>query len=243
MIQSGIYMFENIANGKKYIGQSKNLRQRYVAHLVKLRKSKHSNKHLQGAFNEYGMDIFKYSIIEILPEDEMDAREQYWISYYNSICPAYGYNNDTGGKVNRHHSDHTKKRLSEMNKGKTMSAQSRAAISKALKGRIRSDEHRRNLSIVNKGKRPSDKCIALSILKHKGTHLTDEQKENKRIAWLKSEASHAALKCTCENNKLSLAELEERAAGPRPDRKLDDMKFQNWWKARKRLGLPTKGEI
>lgn len=51
----GIYCIENIINGKKYIGQSINLKDRLYGHKTKLKHNKHKNRHLQFAVNKYGI--------------------------------------------------------------------------------------------------------------------------------------------------------------------------------------------
>ena len=43
---SGIYCIINLKNGKRYIGSSKNVRQRLWSHRAELRHNKHENPHL-----------------------------------------------------------------------------------------------------------------------------------------------------------------------------------------------------
>lgn len=54
---SGIYCIINIKNSKRYIGSSKNIRQRLWTHRACLRHNNHENAHLQAAWNKYGEGV------------------------------------------------------------------------------------------------------------------------------------------------------------------------------------------
>ena len=90
----GIYMFENINNHKKYIGQSIN-----ITH----RKWEHYNRPSSGCYIDKILaakpEEFTFSIIEECPVDKLDEREIYWIDYYDSINN--GYNVIRGGDCYR----------------------------------------------------------------------------------------------------------------------------------------------
>ena len=60
----GVYCVENIQTGKKYIGQSIDLRKRKLTHFSKLRRLSHPNHHLQNAWNKYGEENFIFEIVE-----------------------------------------------------------------------------------------------------------------------------------------------------------------------------------
>ena len=107
----GIYCIENLINNKKYIGQSINIKHRWDYHKSELRNNQHKNTHLQNAWNKYGENNFKFSIIECCSVDELDEKEVYYISLYDTY--KNGYNRDMGGKSNRDVTEETKKLISD----------------------------------------------------------------------------------------------------------------------------------
>lgn len=88
-------MIRNTINGKIYIGQSRDISSRWLHHRSDLRGGYHSNKHLLGAWKKYGEAAFDFSIIEETTEKELNDRERFWITYYDSVNN--GYNFDYGG--------------------------------------------------------------------------------------------------------------------------------------------------
>lgn len=62
----GIYKIINKCTGEVYIGASSNLNQRLRVHFSELRYKKHCNKQLQSSFNNYGLILFDYEIIEYM---------------------------------------------------------------------------------------------------------------------------------------------------------------------------------
>lgn len=65
----GIYEIAHIASGRRYIGSSKDIRQRFAAHRVGLRKGKHHSRHLQAAWNKYGEAAFAFRVLLVCPAE------------------------------------------------------------------------------------------------------------------------------------------------------------------------------
>lgn len=103
----GIYKFTNKINGKVYIGQSVNLKQRYAGHKSASfnEKAADYNTQFHQAARKYGWENFDYEILVEVSEEEyqknckiLDDLEKYFIEYYNSY--KNGYNATAGGREN-----------------------------------------------------------------------------------------------------------------------------------------------
>ena len=109
---SGIYCIINLKNGNRYIGSSKNIRQRLWSHRAELRHNKHENSHLQAAWNKYGEQNFDYYVIEVCDKDKLLEREQ---EYINIMKPEYNINQETQrppcAECSRKKQSETRKRL------------------------------------------------------------------------------------------------------------------------------------
>ena len=95
---AGIYIIHNTLNNKVYIGQSCNIYRRCNEHKARLNFNKHKNNHLQRAYLKQGKDVFKFLHIEsslmtgVQLKEHLNEREDYWIAYYKSLDPEFGYN-------------------------------------------------------------------------------------------------------------------------------------------------------
>lgn len=95
---SGIYCIENIENNKKYIGQSKNVNDRWRRHVGELNNGNHYNNYLQNSWNKHGEENFKFHVLEYCDDTELDKKEIYYIELYNTTNRDLGYNLKSGGQ-------------------------------------------------------------------------------------------------------------------------------------------------
>ncbi len=156
-----IYKTTNLYNGKIYVGQHKSSKfnpNYYV-----------SGVRFTNVFNKYGKESFVCELLEkCYSEDELNEKEQYWISKLDATNRDIGYNLMSGGYKIRgiKHSKETKLKISRTKTGKhpnriytTPSENIRKKISDTLKEYYKTHDNPR-----------------------KGVHLSDETKEKLRNA-------------------------------------------------------------
>ena len=137
-----IYIVENLVNGKSYIGQTRNLKERESAHLG----GWSSPPVISAAVRKYGKENFDFVIIEsCVSLEELNSREIYWIKELDCLTPK-GYNLKRGGECGGELSETTKKKISISRKGQNCGA------SNHMFGRTLTDEHKMKISKANKGK-------------------------------------------------------------------------------------------
>lgn len=133
---SGVYQIYNTVNGKRYIGSSIHIEQRFKEHLRNLRANKHANAHLQNAWNKYGEHSFVFEEIELCEPDQCLKIEQEYIDYYYAADRKFGYNIDPyANHAGNTLSEETRKKISEKAKGRKWSKEQRENWSKIMTGR------------------------------------------------------------------------------------------------------------
>ena len=158
--KSGVYQIRNIKSNKIYIGSAFLLGNRKWKHFKDLILNKHCNQKLQNAYNKYGKENFVFEILELCEKPFLLEKEQF---YLNTILHAdeddlyfeqHGYNilrvanNSAGFK----HSEETKKKISQIQIGKTVSQEIKDLLYRYSKGRVVSEETREKLRIIGKTK-------------------------------------------------------------------------------------------
>lgn len=187
MSKSGIYKIINTKNGKFYLGSSKNLAQRKKKHKYELSKGTHHSSYLQNAYNKYGADSFKFVTIEYVDENKLLEVEQRYLDELKPYLEDIGYNMSkmatncvlTGEKhwtyglpseehhwYGKKHTEETKKKISESQKGEL---NHRYGKRYKLK-KPRTKEWRRKQSEAHKGQ----------VSGFKGKQHTPEAKEKMR---------------------------------------------------------------
>lgn len=102
---SNIYKITDRTNNKVYIGQTKrDIYRRFADHINKALNSTRKNDKrvaLYIAINNHKPENFYIELIEKVEgsNKEIDDREIYWISKYDSTNPDKGYNLDKGGHI------------------------------------------------------------------------------------------------------------------------------------------------
>ena len=167
---SGVYQIYNTVNGKRYIGSSIHIEQRFKEHLRNLRANKHANAHLQSAWNKYGEHSFVFEEVELCEPDQCLKIEQEYIDYYYAADRKFGYNIDP-------YADHT---------GNTLSEETRKKISEKVKGRKWSKEQRENWSKIMTGRKKPKQSQTMKQKYANGEFSLprfNEVSEEKRKSW------------------------------------------------------------
>ena len=91
-----IYIIKNVVANKVYIGQTINFNRRKSEHKFSLKYNKCDNRYIQGDLNKYGIDSFKFEILEDnVNAENLLERETYWINFYKT--KDFGLNTTRGG--------------------------------------------------------------------------------------------------------------------------------------------------
>ena len=155
-----IYKITNTINGKVYVGQTINdaYKTRIRDHL---NGTQHGSRLVKHAIEKYGQDVFTVEILHdgIIPEF-LNTLEIEAIAKFNTVAPN-GYNLDTGGNGVGSPSGETRRKLSEANKGKKRSEETKQKISASKTGenhpnygKPRSEETKRKMSENHQTKQP-----------------------------------------------------------------------------------------
>ena len=90
---TGIYTITNKINGKVYVGQSKDIIDRWSKHEKALVKNEHHSETLQADFNLYGgIEAFEFNVVELCDVSLLKEKEKYYFEKYNSITNGYNGN-------------------------------------------------------------------------------------------------------------------------------------------------------
>ena len=117
-----IYVIHNLLNNKIYVGRTNQPKLRWYRH----RSASAGQKSTRGcyvhrAMAKYGLENFTYTVIQRLHLfKECSAAEIYWVKYYQSRNPEFGYNLTDGGEgvVGHIVSEVTKQKMREKATGR-----------------------------------------------------------------------------------------------------------------------------
>ena len=142
----GVYKIVNTVTGQCYVGQSQRVKKRLKEHFRLLRGNKHTNPHLQNAYNKYGADAF-YGALEVECEDlnELDALEEAFLKGDAWFEEKTVYNIADFAKAHMRGKTHTEETKEKIRLGRRacsfdfQSPEYRATLSKAQMARFHSD--------------------------------------------------------------------------------------------------------
>ena len=180
-----------------------------------------NNKHFTNAIKKYGWDNFEHIIIATdLSEEQAKEMEIELIREWDSTNPSKGYNITKGGEGANGltHSEETKRKLSEANKGennpnygKHLSEETKRKLSKvfsgknnpmygktsAMKGKHHSKETKRKISETNKGENSWENMTEEARVKRKEKMSKAMSGENNPMYEKKGKDSPRATSVIC----------------------------------------------
>ena len=122
------------------------------------------NDHFTNAIKKYGWENIKHEILFTgLTKEEAEQKEIELIALYHSNDRQHGYNYDSGGNVNKLHSEETKEKIRKAHIGMKYDDSFRRKQSELKKGnknrlgQKQSEECKRKISEKNKGKLAGEK--------------------------------------------------------------------------------------
>ena len=171
-----IYCITNLDNGKRYVGQTKNLVRRKKQHFTEA--PKRCDHPMARAVRKYGRENFEIKVVEECDDSVVDERERYWIAVYRTTEYDFGYNCEDGGNACKSLSEETKHKISESRKRwwislsederesyraglrghRELTFEQRTRASEVRKGIPKSAEHKAKISAAHLGMKHSVEC-------------------------------------------------------------------------------------
>jgi len=143
--------------GRIYIGQTINLKRRICSY----RNLFCNNQpRLSRSIKKYGWENHILEIIDECNVNELDSKEIFYIKFYSSFETNHGLNLTSGGKSGVL-AKHIIKRISNKNRGRSLSV-----------------ETRNKLRLANLGKKQSEETKAKKLIKIKGRKRSQQTKDN-----------------------------------------------------------------
>lgn len=172
-----IYIIENDVNSKLYVGRALDIKKRKRVHFSRSSRT----WAIKAAIEKYGASCFDFVLLEAcFSEEELNAREAYWILELNTLSP-FGYNLKEGGKSGIP-AEEVKNKMSLAHKGVPLSPSHRKAIGQANKGRKISLELKEKLRIFHTGREHSETSRQKMSDAHKGKKHSEETKRKMSLA-------------------------------------------------------------
>lgn len=193
-MNSGIYQITNTATGCRYVGSAKNIKYRWTMHRRQLNNKTHHSKYMQRSWHSHGPEVFKFTVLLYCDVGNLIMYEQRCLDAlkpeYNSAPIAgsmlgFKFTEESKLKLSvaakrtrnftgHRHSDESKAKISLSRKGKgggQRSAERRARISAALKGRSVPDEMKSRISATLMGHKQSPEQIEKRMKKIRGRKM------------------------------------------------------------------------
>jgi len=140
--KAGIYMWENLTNGKKYIGSAVNLRNRFIQYYSIKYLERYNYMGICRPLLKYEHENFALAILEYCEPEKCLEREDFYLS---SLQHKYNILEKAGSLLGYKHSQESKTKISEAKKGIT-------GENHPMYGKNHTDESKTIMSEAKQGK-------------------------------------------------------------------------------------------
>jgi group I intron endonuclease len=138
-----VYCHTNKKNGKRYVGVTQQKPEKRWNNGEGYRHS----TYFYNAIKKYGWDAFDHTILfSGMSKEAAEKTEKELIFSWSLQNPKHGYNIDGGGQLNKKLSEHTKRKISNANKGRQMTREQVEKMAKHKRGVVLSAEHKRKIA-------------------------------------------------------------------------------------------------
>jgi group I intron endonuclease len=180
-MSSGIYRID-LGNGHFYLGSSKNLDKREKKHKWHLERGDHHNSKMQNCWNKY--QIFTFVILQKCEISELLLLEQNLIDKNFSNPKNINLTPTAGSKLGYKTSAETRAKISLANKGKVISNEAREKMAAAKRGKVVSEQTRLKISESLSGRVRSDQHRKNNASANKGKVRSPESRQKMVDAWV-----------------------------------------------------------
>jgi len=231
----GVYAITHAETGRRYVGSSVHIRARWAHHKSTLRKNKHHNPHLQGAWNKYGEDAFFFDVLETVLDHSLLLQCE---AKHIAASPPDSFNTSPDPErpfMGRKQSDEHKEYMRRINQGRKhtpealerMRAAQNSPAAKERKKRPRPEQSRRTVVITQETR---EKIRAANT----GKKRSPEVLEKYRARWTPEERARQSEK---QRGRVYTPEqlegYRERNSKPEYKAKMSAV-ITAWWAERKR---------
>jgi len=155
---TAIYAIVNTKTSDMYVGSAVDVARRWRRHTHDLRKNVHACRHLQNAYDKYGVDAFDWEIVETVDrKEDLIQREQVWLDFFR---PAYNKRRIAYSCLGLKRSPEAREKMRQAQTGRKQSLETIAKRAAALRGKPRLPEVRAKISASHIGIRPSAEARA-----------------------------------------------------------------------------------
>ena len=207
--KSGIYMLTNKLTGDIYVGQSSDISNRFKNYFnLSYLKSK-KGLIISRALIKYGYSNFSLIILEYCNKSDLSKREQY---YFDKLEPQYNILKIAGSSKGFNHSDETKAKISKALKGIYIGEKS------ALFGSLKTEETKQLMSLKKAGENNPlygkfHKEETKNLMKQKALGRKHSDETKLKMSAKKGNPVNIYEKCSSEEFKLIGSFISARRAG------------------------------